>query len=172
MSGPGVEFRRRGSLSVQMNNHDSLQIDETRPLVIAAHWKLHKQCDLDLTLLLFDQKGRYLEAVNFMTVHSHDNAIQHMGDNVTGITDGDDELVKVQLDKVSARVSVMVIVISCFNGKLDVAKSLRLRLLEQREEIMTTAGRKKNEVEVCNFHFQVCNAARLHSWCTLADPTN
>ena len=124
-------------------------------IIFGAHWTLHRQADLDATLLLFDAKGRYLEAVNFMTPSSSDGSITHMGDNVTGICAGDDEAIKVHLDAVPERVWAMVMLISCFKGSMQIVKNMSVRCAEITTMASRHGGYEMRELELAQFPVQV-----------------
>lgn len=75
------------------------------------------EIDLDASCLMFDESGAMVDAVWFRQLRSKDGSIQHTGDNRTGEGDGDDEQIKVDLDRVPANVKSLVLTVNCFTGQ-------------------------------------------------------
>lgn len=64
-------------------------------------------CDLDASVFLLNEAGKVRTDFDFIfynNKHSLDGSVRHLGDNLTGAGDGDDEVVEVHLSKVSAEV--------------------------------------------------------------------
>jgi tellurium resistance protein TerD len=63
--------------------------------------------DLDASVFLVNATGKTNSDQDFIfynNLHSADGSVEHLGDNLTGEGDGDDEKVKVALSKVSENV--------------------------------------------------------------------
>ena len=73
--------------------------------------------DLDASCLMFDAGGVLVDAVWFRQLRSKDGSIEHTGDNRTGDGAGDDEQIKVALDRVPATVKSLVFTVNCFTGQ-------------------------------------------------------
>jgi tellurium resistance protein TerZ len=73
--------------------------------------------DLDASALLFDAAGQLVDQVWFQQLTSHDGAVQHTGDNLTGEGEGDDESIRVHLDGVSPAVTAIVFTVNSFTGQ-------------------------------------------------------
>jgi tellurium resistance protein TerZ len=73
--------------------------------------------DLDASCLMFDAGGALVDAVWFRQLRSKDGSIEHTGDNRTGDGAGDDEQIKVALDRVPAAVKSLVFTVNCFTGQ-------------------------------------------------------
>lgn len=76
--------------------------------------------DCDAAVLLcqngkVEAKG---DVVSFLNLKHSSGAVQHMGDNLTGEGDGDDEQIFVDLDKVPDRYDKLVFVVNVFGAKL------------------------------------------------------
>lgn len=73
-------------------------------------------CDASALLLkggrLVDQK----DIVYFANLYHVSGTVEHMGDNVTGAGDGDDEQIYIDLDRVPAEYDKIVIVVNVFNA--------------------------------------------------------
>ncbi len=73
--------------------------------------------DLDASCILFNDGGQPVDVVWFRQLKSKDGSIVHTGDNRTGAGDGDDEQIKVNLDKVPAGVRSLVFTVNSFTGQ-------------------------------------------------------
>lgn len=73
--------------------------------------------DLDASCLLFDGAKNLVDQVWFSQLRSKDGALQHLGDNRTGVGEGDDESIVVDLDKVSANIETLVFVVNSYSGE-------------------------------------------------------
>ena len=73
--------------------------------------------DLDASCLMFDAGGALVDAVWFRQLRSKDGSVEHTGDNRTGDGAGDDEQIKVALDRVPATVKSLVFTVNCFTGQ-------------------------------------------------------
>ncbi|GAB2886897.1 TerD family protein [Nocardioides pacificus] len=71
--------------------------------------------DLDASALLVGSEGKVLSDSHFVfynNLTSPDGAVQHTGDNLTGEGEGDDEVVEVDIEHLSANVERIVFVVS------------------------------------------------------------
>ena len=73
--------------------------------------------DLDASCLLFDANKNLVDAVWFRQLRSNDGSIYHTGDNLTGVGDGDDEVIMVDLMQVPAQVQALVFTVNSFTGQ-------------------------------------------------------
>lgn len=73
--------------------------------------------DLDANALLFDAGGNLLDVVWFRQLQSKDGTVRHSGDNRTGLGDGDDETITVDLARLPAQVSTVVFTVNNFTGQ-------------------------------------------------------
>lgn len=73
--------------------------------------------DLDASCLVFDETGKLVDEIWFRQLKGMAGAITHMGDNLTGAGDGDDEIIKVDLSKLPATVSALVFTVNSFRGQ-------------------------------------------------------
>ncbi|MBD8059644.1 tellurium resistance TerZ family protein [Cellulomonas sp. JH27-2] len=76
-----------------------------------------KAVDLDASCLLFDASGKLVDQVWFSQLRSKDGALQHLGDNLTGRGDGDDESIVVDLGAVNPAVTQLVFVVNSYSGE-------------------------------------------------------
>ncbi|MCF7986484.1 MAG: TerD family protein [Methylovulum sp.] len=73
--------------------------------------------DLDASCVLFDADNKLIETVYFGHLKSRDGSIVHTGDNRTGAGDGDDEQIKVELNKIPANVKSLVFTVNSYTGQ-------------------------------------------------------
>lgn len=98
--------------------------------------------DLDASCAMFDANKNLVDTVWFVHLDSNDRSITHSGDNRTGDGDGDDETIKINLDKVSANVESLVITVSSFTGQtFDKVKNCFARLVDL-----------DSNVEICKYN--------------------
>jgi tellurium resistance protein TerZ len=77
----------------------------------------NQSIDLDASALLFDRNGVLVDQVWFKQLTSHDGAVRHTGDNLTGDGEGDDESIRVDLTTVAAAVHTIVFTVNSFTGQ-------------------------------------------------------
>lgn len=73
--------------------------------------------DLDASCMVYNSKGKLIDAVWWRQLQSKDGAIVHTGDNLTGAGDGDDESIIVDLQALDPRVATLVFVVNSFTGQ-------------------------------------------------------
>ena len=87
--------------------------------------------DLDASALLYSQR-QPVDVVYFGNLRSKDGSIQHLGDNLTGAGEGDDESIIVDLQKVPAQVDAIVFLVSSYRGQtFEQVANAFCRLLDQ-----------------------------------------
>ncbi len=92
------------------------------------------QIDLDASCGLFAEDKSLIEAVSFRKLRSDNGSIVHTGDNLTGAGDGDDEQIKVDLDRVDPRVKHIVFTVNSFRGqKFTVVQNAFVRIVNDAD---------------------------------------
>lgn len=71
--------------------------------------------DLDASALLYAD-GNLVDVCYYGQLTSKDGSVRHMGDNLTGAGDGDDEVILVDLQRVPAHVSTVVFTVTSYRG--------------------------------------------------------
>ena len=77
--------------------------------------------DCDATAILLDANGKLAEnkdVVYFGNLTHKSNAVKHMGDNLTGAGDGDDEQIFVDLERIPESYSKIVFVVNIYEARL------------------------------------------------------
>jgi tellurium resistance protein TerZ len=73
--------------------------------------------DLDASALIFDAQRQLIDTIWFRQLQSTDGAVVHTGDNRTGLGDGDDESILVDLQRISPQAHTIVFVVNSFTGE-------------------------------------------------------
>lgn len=73
--------------------------------------------DLDASCVMFDDQNKVVDIIYFGQLKSRDGSILHTGDNRSGEGEGDDEQIKVDLDKVPEKVKSLVFTVNSFSGQ-------------------------------------------------------
>ncbi len=97
--------------------------------------------DLDASCILLDSDNDLLEIIDFSKLISKDSAIEHLGDNLTGDGDGDDEVINVDLGKLRQEANTLIFTITSFSGQsFTEIKNCSARLVNA-----------ESETEMCKF---------------------
>ncbi|MEK5331252.1 MULTISPECIES: TerD family protein [unclassified Lysinibacillus] len=76
--------------------------------------------DLDASVFLLDASGKCRNEQDFIfynNLTSPDKSVQHMGDNRTGLGDGDDEKILVNLKQVSPQIEKIVVTVTIYDAE-------------------------------------------------------
>eukprot|EP00899_Mesostigma_viride_P028253 jgi/Mesvir1/8612/Mv04944-RA.1 len=87
-------------------------------------------CDVDASVALFDARYACVDMVWFRKKESKCGSITHSGDDLTGEGGGDDEIIKVKLDKLPKHVHRILCVVCVFSSSFSFAnvRSCKVRL--------------------------------------------
>ena len=139
----GVNMMHPGIPIVSHKRGDALQpgswIPVNEPVVqVGLGWDFTggETFDLDASITGFDEKYNVIESIYFNNKRGLNNSVIHFGDNVTGEGEGDDEVIKVVLNKVPNRVRFLAVTINSYkNNSLIRAKSAYIRIYTERDPI-------------------------------------
>ncbi len=77
--------------------------------------------DLDASCAIYDENKNKIDSINFRKLNSNDGSIKHSGDDLTGDLNGDDgldnEVITVDLSRVSANASYIAFFVNSFQGQ-------------------------------------------------------
>jgi len=78
--------------------------------------------DLDSSVFLLSSNEKLISDQHFifynnLTSPDADKSVQHMGDNLTGVGEGDDEVIKVNLKKVPSSVQKIVVTVTIYEAQ-------------------------------------------------------
>lgn len=93
---------------------DVIQPSKSR---IFGNAKAEKDFDLDGSVLCLDENQKladFKDIVCFSNLKHSSGAIVHYGDNLTGLGDGDDEVITINLSKIPDRISRLVFVVNIY----------------------------------------------------------
>ncbi|BCD45329.1 chemical-damaging agent resistance protein C [Helicobacter suis] len=111
-------------MSVSLVKGGRISLSKEKPglskIVVGLGWDVNasdtgREFDLDASVFLTDASGKVSDDANFVfynNLTSKDGSVVHTGDNRTGAGEGDDESIKVDLNKVSTDVKEINIVVT------------------------------------------------------------
>lgn len=73
--------------------------------------------DLDAGCVLLDRTGQTIDTIWFRKLKSNCGSVVHMGDNLTGEGDGDDEVITVDLTRLPSQVEYLAFTVNSFRGQ-------------------------------------------------------
>ena len=76
-----------------------------------------RDIDLDASVIVVNGRGRKVDAVWFMAKSAYGGAIEHSGDNLAGMGEGDDETITVDLGRLPAEAHALVFTVNSFRGQ-------------------------------------------------------
>ncbi|MEU9073300.1 TerD family protein [Kitasatospora sp. NPDC004745] len=113
----GVSLAKGGNVSL------SKEAPGLSAVIVGLGWDVRTTTgadyDLDASALLCGALGKVISDQHFVffnNLRSPDGSVEHSGDNLTGGGDGDDEQIKVDLDKVPADVAKVVFPVSIYDA--------------------------------------------------------
>ncbi len=91
--------------------------------------------DIDLDASAVQFSGEQLFDIAFYNnLETRDGSVVHLGDNLTGRGEGDDEVITVDLGRVYAKVDTIVFVVSSYQGHtLEWVKNAYCRIVDDRD---------------------------------------
>lgn len=135
----GINLEKGQKISLQKADGSSLQ-----QIFLGVGWDVAKSkgffgfgggsgnIDLDASVILFDDNKQVLDVVYFGQLQSKDGSIHHSGDNLTGEGDGDDEVIRVNLNQIPAQIKSLVFTVSSFRGQtFEKVENAFCRLVDQ-----------------------------------------
>lgn len=75
------------------------------------------EIDLDASCIAYNESKEEVETIYFGNLTNNDGTIKHSGDNLTGEGDGDDEVINVDLSRISNEISTLVFTINSYSGQ-------------------------------------------------------
>lgn len=91
--------------------------------------------DLDASVVLMDASGLKIDTVWFRQLKSKCGSVKHTGDNQTGMGDGDDESIYIDLTKLPENVEHLAFTVNSFRGQtFNEIENAFCRVLDQKGE--------------------------------------
>ena len=75
-----------------------------------------RSIDIDASIIAIDTQGRKDDVIAYYHLNGYSNAIKHMGDNLTGDGEGDDEVIYIVLDEIPEKVSELCVIINIYSA--------------------------------------------------------
>lgn len=75
-----------------------------------------KSADLDASAVQFGG-GRLFDIAFYNNAATRDGSVVHLGDNVTGVGEGDDEVITVDLDQVHRQIDTIFLLVTSYQGQ-------------------------------------------------------
>jgi stress response protein SCP2 len=127
----------KGRVSLQKRETVSLVKTGAPPLqtvMMGLGWDPAKRggnIDLDASVIAYDTKKKPLETVYFGKLSAWSGAINHLGDNLTGQGDGDDEMINIDLHRLPPQVATLVFTVNSYKQQtFQQVKNAYCRLLD------------------------------------------
>lgn len=123
-------------MSISLKKGGNFNLSKNEPslkkILIGLGWDfINNSLDLDASVFVLGENGKLLADEYFVfynNLKSPDGAIEHLGDNRTGMGDDDDEMILVNLDKVSPEAKQILITVSIHAAEI---KNHHFGLLKQ-----------------------------------------
>jgi tellurium resistance protein TerD len=113
-------------MSISLSKGGKLNLSKKEPslkkIMIGLGWemKMSNTLDLDASVFMIGSNGKIPQDEYFVfynNLKSPDGAVQHTGDNRTGIGDDDDEMILANLSTIDPQINELIFIISIHEGK-------------------------------------------------------
>ncbi|MFF4385132.1 TerD family protein [Kitasatospora sp. NPDC092039] len=142
----GVSLAKGGNVSL------SKEAPGLSAVIVGLGWDVRTTTgadyDLDASALLCNALGKVVSDQHFVffnNLRSPDGSVEHSGDNLTGGGDGDDEQIKVDLDRVPVDVAKVVFPVSIYDA------DARLQSFGQVRNAFIRIVNQANGVEIARY---------------------
>ena len=142
----GVSLSKGGNVSLSKTDPDMKNV------LIGLGWDVRttdgQDYDLDASVFLLAENGKVRNDLDFIfynNLRSTDGSVEHTGDNRTGKGDGDDESIKIKLDKIPADVAKIVFVVTIHDA------TVRRQNFGQVEGAFIRLVNDDNQIEVTRY---------------------
>lgn len=114
--------------------------DQIKKLIIGLGWDAVKKgthnVDCDTSVLILDSNEKLKEMVYFGNKTSSNKSIMHSGDNLTGLGDGDDEVIVVDIPNLPTDVNKLMFVVNIYkcddrNQDFGLVSNAYIRILNE-----------------------------------------
>ena len=143
-------------MGVSLSKGGNVSLSKTDPgmknVLIGLGWDVRatdgQDYDLDASVFLLAENGKVRNDLDFIfynNLRSTDGSVEHTGDNRTGKGDGDDESIKIKLDKIPADVAKIVFVVTIHDA------TVRRQNFGQVEGAFIRLVNDDNQIEVARY---------------------
>lgn len=119
----GINLQKGQSINLSKYSASELAT-ELRNLHVGLGWDVNKSvtADLDAFILVGNATGKVTETISFSRKVSSDRAIQHLGDNLTGVGEGDDEVILIDLQKLDRNTESLLVGVTVYQARVPFSK--------------------------------------------------
>ncbi len=103
-------------------------------------------CDAAVVLLVDQKLAENKDVVYFKNLTHSSGAVVHMGDNLTGVGDGDDEQIRVDLSKLPPQYNSLIVVVNIYQA---MERKQHFGMIENAFIRVVDA---RNNVEICRYN--------------------
>lgn len=119
-------------MSISLSKNQTISLSKVAPVglsnvVVGLGWDPAKKgfglfggnqsIDCDAFCFGIDNNRRIVDTIYFGNLSGLGGSVRHMGDNLTGDGDGDDEQILINLNAVPSNISVILIAVNIYRGK-------------------------------------------------------
>lgn len=116
-------------MGVNLSKGQKVSITKENPglskLLVGLGWDTNKfdtggAFDLDCVAFMVGENGKITKQNDFIffgNLKHESGGVEHMGDNLTGVGDGDDEVLKVDLSKIPANIMKIVFAVTIYDAE-------------------------------------------------------
>ena len=116
-------------MSVSLNKGQRVDLTKDRPslknIIVGLGWDVNHydgeaSFDLDASLFMTKANGKVGKDEDFIfygNLEHSSKSVKHMGDNLTGEGDGDDEVIKIKLDKIPSDYETLAVAVTIYDAE-------------------------------------------------------
>jgi tellurium resistance protein TerD len=116
-------------MGVKLIKGENISLSKSTPnlkhILVGLGWEARssegEDFDLDASVFMTAENGKVRRDEDFIFYHQLQSlcgSVEHTGDNRTGVGDGDDEAIKVELDKVPAHIQRLVVSVTIYDAEI------------------------------------------------------
>jgi len=128
---PGI--RSKSQVAMLKAGEEYMLDGSIRKVKMGLGW--NAGCDVDGSCVMMDANKRTVETVSYSQLSSNDNTVKHSGDDRTGEGGGDDEVIKVALEKLPEHIHYLLFIVTVFSKNYTFAdvKSCYVRMVHRKK---------------------------------------
>jgi tellurium resistance protein TerD len=116
-------------MGVKLIKGENISLSKSTPnlkhILVGLGWEARssegEDFDLDASVFMTAENGKVRRDEDFIFYHQLQSlcgSVEHTGDNRTGAGDGDDEAIKVELDKVPAHIQRLIVSVTIYDAEI------------------------------------------------------
>lgn len=115
-------------MGISLQKGGNISLTKTEPglekIIVGLGWDARSTdgsaFDLDASIFMVTAAGKVRSDYDFIFYNnrvSQDGSVEHLGDNLTGVGEGDDEVVRIDLTKIPAEITRLVFAVSIYEAE-------------------------------------------------------